>query len=66
MNRLKFSRSWKKRLAASLLPLAVLLAAPEGLFPQTGQSLVSAAAAQETEGSAANAAEEQMKAFNEA
>lgn len=66
MNRLKFSRSWKKRLAASLLPLAVLLAAPEGLFPQTGQSLVSAAAAQETEGSAASAAEEQMKAFNEA
>ena len=66
MNRLKFSGSWKKRLAATLLPLSVLLAAPADVLPQTGQSLVSAAAAQETEGSAASAAEEQMKAFNEA
>lgn len=71
MNRLKFSRSWKKRLAASLLPLAVLLAAPADVLPQTGQGLVSAAAAmeQETEGKvmdAASAAEEQLKAINEA
>jgi hypothetical protein len=71
MNRVKFSRLWKKRLAASLLPLSVLLAAPADVLPQTGQGLVSAAAAmeQETEGTvmdAASAAEEQMKAFNEA
>ena len=71
MNRLKFSRSWKKRLAASLLPLSMLLAAPADVLPQTGQGLVSAAAAmeQETEGKvmdAASAAEEQLKAINEA
>ena len=71
MNRVKFSRLWKKRLAASLLPLSMLLAAPADVLPQTGQGLVSAAAAmeQETEGKvmdAASAAEEQLKAINEA
>ena len=71
MNRVKFSRLWKKRLAASLLPLSMLLAAPADVLPQTGQSLVSAAAAQaqaadDQESAAAGATEEQLNALNEA
>ncbi|MBQ9452485.1 MAG: carboxylesterase family protein [Desulfovibrio sp.] len=46
MKRVNFSRSWMKRLVASLLPLFVLLAAPEGILPLDGQSHVWAAAAQ--------------------
>ncbi|MBQ7478452.1 MAG: carboxylesterase family protein [Selenomonadaceae bacterium] len=41
-----FSPAWKKRLAASLLPLPLLLAAPAGLLPQNGQASVSATAVQ--------------------
>ncbi|WP_295917568.1 carboxylesterase family protein [uncultured Anaerovibrio sp.] len=44
---LTLSCAWKKRLAASLLPLSVLLAVPVGTLPQVGQSHVMAAAAQE-------------------
>ncbi|MBR1552380.1 MAG: carboxylesterase family protein, partial [Schwartzia sp.] len=47
MKRVKLSRLWRKRLAASLLPLSVILAAPAGMLPQGGQICAEAAAAQE-------------------
>ena len=72
MKHKNFSGVWKKRrLLASLLPFSVLLAMPAMILPQEGQNYVLAAAAQEQAGDIqkpkkAEAAEEQMKALNEA
>ncbi|MBQ8699842.1 MAG: carboxylesterase family protein [Schwartzia sp.] len=73
MKRVHFSKSWKKRLAASLLPLSVLLGAPAGLLPQGGQSCVEAAEAQQEakdfgrgETMSEMSKEELMQAINEA
>ena len=72
MKHKNFSGAWKKRrLLASLLPFSVLLAMPAMILPQEGQNYVLVAAAQEQTGDfqkakTAEAAEEQMKALNEA
>ena len=66
----KLSRSWKKRLLASLLSFFILLAASVIILPQDGQSHVSAAEVQEhgemsKKQGTASVAEEQLKAINE-
>ena len=73
MKRAKLSRLWKKRLAASLLPLSVIFAAPAGMLPQAGQICAEAAAAQEQaqdfergETMSEMSKEELMHAINEA